>query len=61
MSNKTDFLKNYITSKKELMQHFQCNDDFFIKPLESLKWAVKEDNRYTYRFIGQTIINAILL
>ncbi len=48
MSNKTDFLKNYITSKKELMQHFQCNDDFFIKPLESLKWAVKEDEDFSF-------------
>ena len=34
MSNKKDFLKNYIASKKELMKHFKCDDDFFIKPLE---------------------------
>ncbi len=48
MSNKKDFLKNYIASKKELMEHFKCDDDFFIKPLESLKWAVKEEDDFSF-------------
>ena len=48
MSNKKDFLKNDIASKKELMKHFLVDDDFFIKPLESLKWAVKEEDDFSF-------------
>ena len=43
-----DFLKNYISSKKELMEHFKCEDDFFIKPLENLKWAVKSEDDFNF-------------
>ena len=30
------------------MKHFKCDDDFFIKPLESLKWAVKEEDDFSF-------------
>lgn len=48
MSNNTDFLKNYISSKKMLMKQFSCDDDFFIKPLENLKWAVKSEDDFSF-------------
>ena len=48
MSNNTDFLKNYISSKKMLMEQFSCDDDFFIKPLENLKWAVKSEDDFSF-------------
>ena len=48
MSNTKDFLKNYISSKKELMEHFKCDDDFFIKPLESLKWAIRNEDDFHF-------------
>lgn len=48
MSDKKDFLKNYVSSKKQLMEHFKCEDDYFIKPLESLKWAVKNEDDFSF-------------
>ena len=48
MTISNDLLKNYISAKKELMDYFKCEDDFFIKPFENLKWAVKSDDDFNF-------------
>ncbi len=48
MSDKNNFLENYINSKKQLMEYFKCDGDFFIKPLENLKWSIKNDGDFNF-------------
>ena len=48
MSKSKDFLKLYKQSKNELMQHFQCDNEFFVKPLDNCKWAVKNDEDFSF-------------
>jgi len=49
-NKKKDFLKSYVTSKNELMTHFKCDEDFFIKPMEGIKWAVKTEEDFSFLF-----------
>ena len=38
-----DIVENFINAKNTLNQKFDCNEDFFIKPLIDKKWAIKDN------------------
>ena len=38
-------VQNYLVAKKNIMEYFKCNDDFFVRILDSQEWVVK-DNEY---------------
>lgn len=38
-----NIIENFINAKKILNNAFNCNDDFFIKPLIDTKWLIKDD------------------
>ncbi len=35
-------LKKYVDSKSRLLKSFDCNGEYFVKPLEGYNWRVKE-------------------
>ena len=39
-----DIVQNFIKAKQELNKQFECNDDFFIKPLINNKWSIKDND-----------------
>jgi hypothetical protein len=43
-----DYLKTYITAKNELMQFFNCDDDFFIKAFNGSRWMIKNDDDFSF-------------
>lgn len=43
-----NYIKTYINAKNELMQYFDCDDDFFIKALDGCKWMIKNDDDFSF-------------
>jgi len=41
-------IEQFINSKKTLMQMFKCRDDYFIKSLVDLEWALRTDEGVTF-------------
>ena len=39
-----DIVYNFINTKKILNKNFNCNEDFFIKPLIDKKWSIKDND-----------------
>ena len=39
-----DIVENFINTKKILNTKFNCNEDFFIKPLVDKKWTIKDND-----------------
>lgn len=39
-----DIVENFINAKNILNKKFNCNDDFFIKPLIDKKWTIKDND-----------------
>nr|WP_317359035.1 hypothetical protein [uncultured Tyzzerella sp.] len=39
-----DIVDNFINAKNMLNKKFNCNDDFFIKPLTENKWTIKDND-----------------
>ncbi|WP_250277911.1 hypothetical protein [[Clostridium] colinum] len=39
-----DIVENFINAKNILNETFNCNDDFFIKPLVNKKWTIKDND-----------------
>ncbi len=35
-------VQEYILSRKNILNYFHCEGDFFIKPLMGLEWVIKE-------------------
>lgn len=36
-----NIIDNFIDAKKQLNEYFNCNEDFFIKPLTNNRWSIK--------------------
>ncbi len=47
MLESSEFVHNFISSQKNLMQYFGCDGDFYIKPLINFNWAVKNDDDFS--------------
>lgn len=37
-------VSEYLCSKNNLMQYFNCKDDYFIKPIVNYYWRIKEED-----------------
>lgn len=37
-------VSNYINSRNAILKSFQCEQDFYVKPIEGCKWAVREND-----------------
>lgn len=40
----TNIVEDFVYSRKNLMEYFKCNNDYFIKPFFGYKWRVKEND-----------------
>ena len=47
-STSRDLLKGYVNAKKELLQSFRCEEDFYIKPLTDCFWNIKTDGDFHF-------------
>lgn len=45
-----NIVDEFINTKKQLNQYFNCSDDFFIKPLIENKWTIKDNNGTFFLF-----------
>ncbi|HIT72883.1 hypothetical protein B5E58_06790 [Tyzzerella sp. An114] len=46
MLKDSDFVQNFISSQKNLMQYFGCDGDFYVRPLVESSWTVKNDDDF---------------
>lgn len=37
-----NIVSNYIDSKTAILKRFECEQDFFVKPIEEYNWRIKE-------------------
>lgn len=39
-------VEDYIQARREVLEYFQCEGDFFIKPLMDANWAIQNNGDY---------------
>lgn len=39
-------VEDYIKSKKNILNYFKCDGDYFVKPLIDVNWTIKGDDEY---------------
>lgn len=47
---KKHFIDNYINAQKELLEYFNCDEDFFVKYMSEYTWAVKNDEDFYFLY-----------
>lgn len=45
---KEDIVLGYMESSKELIEHFGCDNDFFLKPLMGFEWAIRSEDDFHF-------------
>lgn len=44
----TDLVLEFEESRKRVAKYFGCDEDFFLKPLLQLKWAIKNEEDFHF-------------
>ena len=47
MLESSEFVHNFISSQKKIMEYFGCDGEFYIKPLINYNWVVKSNDDFS--------------
>ncbi len=45
-----DFVKNFSAAQEQLLKHFDCDEDFFLKPLPASRWSIKNEGEFYFLY-----------
>lgn len=63
-SNGNDPVAAFLTSQKNVMKHFGCDENFFVKPMLGIEWLIRtvDDFRFlTYWLAGDQKMDAVIV
>ena len=43
-----DVIKRYVDTRKELLQYFHCEEEYYIKPMTDYFWNIKADGDFHF-------------
>ncbi|MGL4790331.1 MAG: hypothetical protein ACRCW1_02885 [Anaerotignaceae bacterium] len=49
-TDKKELINNYVTAQKELFKYFNCNDEYFLKTMQTAMWNIKNEGDFYFLY-----------
>ena len=47
---KKDFIKDFLSAQTQILKSFNCDEEFFLKPLPTSKWSIRSEENFYFLY-----------